>query len=177
MQTTSVPGGLDTRTSMGRANSELSCQPTPLGPCFPILICVHSSLKYDVHAPIQKVSIMLYFIQTMSLSAILASGTLLCGQNAMACGRGQPCAVQTSCAASCCVAAAPAATVTPGQPQVDHTAHAQTGARTRYQSAFQNPVAQPHYYAPVQQRRAPAWSEMQNNYLPKADPRRFSRGN
>lgn len=117
---------------------------------------------------------MLHFIQQISLMAILASGTILCGQNAMACGGGRACCQQACAVPACSAPSAPAVNVAP-QVQMDHSGHAQTGSRTRYQSAYQAPLAQPQYYAPVQRHYAPA-SQPLNNNLPKADPRRFSRG-
>lgn len=130
-----------------------------------------------MHSNYHKVSTMLHFIQTMSLSAILASGTILCSQNVLACGGGRSCARPAGCAMPACSApAVSAANAATSQMQMDHSGRAQAGSRTRYQSAYQGPMTQPQYYVPAPQRRTPAWSESQNNYLPKADPRRFSRG-
>lgn len=124
-----------------------------------------------------KVLIMLHFIQTISFSALLASGTMLCGQNVMACGGRRACCQPTACVMpSCAAPAAPAVNSAPPPVHMDHSGHAQVGGRHRYQSGYQAPVAQPQYYAPASQYRAPAWSGSMNNYLPKADPRRFSRG-
>lgn len=120
---------------------------------------------------------MLHFIQQISLTAVLASGTILCGQNVMACGGGRNCGQQAACVMpACCAPVVSAVNAAPPQMQMDHSGHAQAGSRTRYQSAYQGPMSQPQYYVPAPQRRTPAWSESQNNYLPKADPRRFSRG-
>ncbi len=94
---------------------------------------------------------MLRFIQTVSLSAILASGTLFGGQPAMAGGCGQSCGQQATCAAP----AVPTGKVAPAEVQMDHAGHAQTNSRVRYQSIYRAPAAQPQYYAPVPQYRAP----------------------
>lgn len=101
---------------------------------------------------------MFNFVQTLTLSAVLASGTILCGQNAMACG--SCCGAQATCAVPGCSAASVAPVVPTDkavQPpiQMDHAGHAQAANRIRYQSGFQAPAAQPQYYAPVQQYRAP----------------------
>lgn len=93
---------------------------------------------------------MLHFIRTLSLSVVMASGTILFADNAIACGGG-------TCA-----------------PQANYAGYAQAGVRTRYQSGYQAPTMQPHYHAPMRY-HAPAWQPLNNN-LPKADPRRFSRG-
>ncbi len=95
---------------------------------------------------------MLRFIQTVSLSAILASGTIFGGQSAMAGGCGQSCASQATCAAP----AVPTGNVAPPLMQMDHAGHAQVNSRTRYQSTYRAPAAQPQYYAPAPQYRAPA---------------------
>lgn len=94
---------------------------------------------------------MLRFIQTVSLSAILASGTIFGSQTAMAGGCGQSCAQQATCAAP----AVPTGKVAPTEVQMDHAGHAQTNSRVRYQSTYRAPSAQPLYYAPAPQYRAP----------------------
>ena len=99
---------------------------------------------------------MLHFIQTLSLSAVLASGTMLCGQNAMACGGGA-CGQRTACAGpSCAAPAMPAGNAAPTEMQMDHSGHVQAGSRIRYQSAYQAPQ-----YSPVQQYRAPSRNDFQ----------------
>ena len=92
---------------------------------------------------------MLRFIQTVSLSAILASGTLFGSQPAMAGGCGQSCGQQATCAAP----AAPTGKVAPTEVQMDHAGHAQANSRVRYQSTYRARTAQPQYYAPAPQYR------------------------
>lgn len=115
--------------------------------------------------------IMLHFIQNLSLSAALVATPLVCCQTAMACGKG--CCNQ---GAAYCVpmAAAPAPVVAP-VPVDPHAGHVQTGGRVRYQSGYQAPVMQPQYAPRYEYRpRSHSWDDL--NKLPKADPRRFSRG-
>jgi hypothetical protein len=97
---------------------------------------------------------MFQFVQSISLSAILATGAILGGQNAMACGGGRSCTQQATCSAPSC--AAPLGNAAPAEMQMDHAAHTQPSSRIRYQSAFQAPVAQPQYYAPIQKYRTPS---------------------
>ena len=117
---------------------------------------------------------MLQFVQTMSLSVILASGTILCGQTAMACGGCRTCVQSSACAAPSCAAPAMPATEMP----MDHAGHAQAGTRTRYQSAYQAPTAQPQYYAPGQQYRGPMRNyDLRNDFQYQNRADRKIRGN